>query len=96
MPAGQGELRKEWVKWRAALPPATSPSSPPFFSLHHAGREGGRGMSGVKPYSANQNESLRPLKVERGCVLENGRIVLSDTASALTQNPRVKAAYLGG
>jgi len=64
----------------------------PLFSLHHAGREGGGGMSGVKPYSANQNESLRPLKVERGYVLENGRIVLSDTASALTQNPRVKVA----
>lgn len=34
--------------------------------------------------------------VDRGYVLENGRIVLNETAAALQQNPRVKAAYLGG
>lgn len=34
--------------------------------------------------------------VDRGYVLENGHIVLSATAAALQQNPRVKAAYLGG
>jgi branched-chain amino acid transport system ATP-binding protein len=32
----------------------------------------------------------------RGYVLETGRIVLSDAAAALTMNPQVKAAYLGG
>ena len=32
----------------------------------------------------------------RGYVLETGRIVLSDTAANLAQNPQVKAAYLGG
>jgi len=32
----------------------------------------------------------------RGYVLEAGRIALSDTATSLAQNPKVKAAYLGG
>ena len=32
----------------------------------------------------------------RGYVLETGRILLTDTAAALAQNPQVKAAYLGG
>ena len=32
----------------------------------------------------------------RAYVLETGRVVLSDTAANLAQNPHVKAAYLGG
>ena len=32
---------------------------------------------------------------QRGYVLETGRVVLSDTASALTRNERVRQAYLG-
>jgi branched-chain amino acid transport system ATP-binding protein len=32
----------------------------------------------------------------RGYVLETGRIILSDTAAALRENPSVRAAYLGG
>jgi branched-chain amino acid transport system ATP-binding protein len=31
-----------------------------------------------------------------GYVLETGRIILQDTAAALRQNPKVRAAYLGG
>jgi branched-chain amino acid transport system ATP-binding protein len=34
--------------------------------------------------------------VDRGYVLENGHLVLGGFADALSQNPRVKAAYLGG
>ena len=43
-----------------------------------------------------QNAYLSLQIAHRGYVLETGRIVLADTASALAQNPRVKAAYLGG
>jgi ABC-type branched-subunit amino acid transport system ATPase component len=31
----------------------------------------------------------------RGCVLENGRLVLQDTAKGLLANPDVQRAYLG-
>lgn len=43
-----------------------------------------------------QNAYLALRIAHRGYVLETGRIVLSDTAAALTTNPKVKAAYLGG
>ena len=33
---------------------------------------------------------------QSGQVLETGRIILSDTAAALRQNPQVRSAYLGG
>ena len=42
----------------------------------------------------NAYETLRV--VDRGYVLENGRIVLAGTASELRENPRVQMAYLGG
>ena len=32
---------------------------------------------------------------DRGYVIENGRVVLSDTAYALSKNEHVKKAYLG-
>ena len=43
-----------------------------------------------------QNAYLALHIAHRGYVLETGRIVLADTATALAQNPKVKAAYLGG
>ncbi len=52
--------------------------------------------SGVTILLVEQNAYEALQVVERGYVLENGKIVLNDTASELTQNPRVKAAYLGG
>lgn len=52
--------------------------------------------SGVTILLVEQNAFEALKVVDRGYVLENGKLVLSDTAQALTQNPRVKAAYLGG
>ena len=43
-----------------------------------------------------QNAYLALQIAHRGYVLETGRIVLTDTAARLAQNPQVKAAYLGG
>ena len=43
-----------------------------------------------------QNAYLALHIAHRGYVLETGRIVLSDAAARLAQNPQVKAAYLGG
>jgi branched-chain amino acid transport system ATP-binding protein len=43
-----------------------------------------------------QNANLA-LEISRhGCVLETGQIILRDSSAALRQNPRVRAAYLGG
>jgi branched-chain amino acid transport system ATP-binding protein len=43
-----------------------------------------------------QNANLA-LEISRfGCVLETGRIILRDTSAALRENPKVRAAYLGG
>lgn len=43
-----------------------------------------------------QNANLA-LEISRyGCVLETGEIILRDKSSALRENPRVRAAYLGG
>ncbi len=52
--------------------------------------------SGVTILLVEQNAFEALKVVDRGYVLENGKLVLNDTAPALTQNPRVKAAYLGG
>ena len=43
-----------------------------------------------------QNANMSLHIASRGYVLETGRIVLSGTGKALTGNPRVKEAYLGG
>lgn len=42
----------------------------------------------------NAHEALRI--VDRGYVLENGRLVLEGSAASLRRDPRVQAAYLGG
>jgi len=51
---------------------------------------------GVTILLVEQNAYLALQAAHRGYVLETGRIVLSDTAERLAQNPQVKAAYLGG
>jgi branched-chain amino acid transport system ATP-binding protein len=51
---------------------------------------------GVTLLLVEQNAALALQIAHRGYVLETGRIVLTDTAERLAQNPRVKAAYLGG
>ena len=53
-------------------------------------------QEGVTILLVEQNAYLALKVAHRGYVLETGRIVLADTAAALTQNPRVKSAYLGG
>lgn len=52
-----------------------------------------QGMS-ILLVEQNAYESLKV--VDRAYVLENGRIVLEGTPDELRQNPRVRAAYLGG
>ena len=42
-----------------------------------------------------QNASQALQLADRAYVLENGSIVMSDRATALLQDPRVRAAYLG-
>ena len=43
-----------------------------------------------------QNANLA-LEISRyGCVLETGQIILRDNSAALRENPKVRAAYLGG
>jgi len=42
-----------------------------------------------------QNTALALAVASRGYVLESGRVVLSDTADALLNNPSVREAYLG-
>ena len=42
----------------------------------------------------NANQALK--LADRGYVLENGHVVLSDTGDALLANEAVRSAYLGG
>lgn len=51
---------------------------------------------GVSILLVEQNAYEALSVVDRAYVLENGRIVLAGTAEELKENPRVKAAYLGG
>ena len=53
-------------------------------------------QEGVTILLVEQNASLALQLAHRGYVLETGRIVLTDTAQRLANNPQVKAAYLGG
>ncbi len=52
--------------------------------------------SGVTIILVEQNARLALKLANRGYVLELGRIVLEDTASALLADPEVRKAYLGG
>lgn len=51
---------------------------------------------GVTILLVEQNAFMALDIAHRGYVIENGRIVLTDTASVLSNDPKVKAAYLGG
>ena len=53
-------------------------------------------QDGVTLLLVEQNAAMALQVANRGYVLEAGRIVLSDAANRLAENPRVKAAYLGG
>ncbi|MGQ9458629.1 MAG: ABC transporter ATP-binding protein [Anaerolineae bacterium] len=53
-------------------------------------------QTGVSILLAEQNAYEALHVVDRACVLENGRIILEGTPEDLRENPRVKAAYLGG
>ncbi|HEX9115112.1 MAG TPA: ABC transporter ATP-binding protein [Anaerolineae bacterium] len=53
-------------------------------------------QSGVSILLVEQNAFEALKVVDRGYVLENGRLVLEGTAAHLSENPRVRAAYLGG
>ena len=50
---------------------------------------------GTTIFMVEQNASMALSIADRGYVLETGRVLLSDTASALKANPLVKKAYLG-
>jgi branched-chain amino acid transport system ATP-binding protein len=53
-------------------------------------------QQGLPILLVEQNANLALEISLRGYVLENGRIILSDNSAALRENPRVRAAYLGG
>lgn len=52
--------------------------------------------SGVTIFLVEQNANQALRIADRGYVLENGRIVASDTGHALLTDPAVREAYLGG
>lgn len=53
-------------------------------------------VQGVTILLVEQNAKLALQISQRGYVMENGRIVLSDTATSLLANAQVQHAYLGG
>ena len=52
--------------------------------------------SGVTVFLVEQNANKALGVADRGYVLENGHVVLSDTGDALLANEAVRSAYLGG
>ncbi len=51
--------------------------------------------AGTTVFVVEQNANMALSIADRGYVLQTGRIVLDDTASALLANPQMRAAYLG-
>jgi branched-chain amino acid transport system ATP-binding protein len=51
--------------------------------------------AGVTVFVVEQNANMALSIADRGYVLQTGRIVLSDTSSALLANPQMREAYLG-
>ena len=62
-----------------------------YESLHRVNQSQGTAMLIVEQ---NANQALK--LADRGYVLENGHVVLSDTGDALLANEAVRSAYLGG
>ena len=52
--------------------------------------------TGMTVLLVEQNATLALAMCDRGYVLENGRVTMSDTGTALQRNPRVITSYLGG
>jgi len=52
--------------------------------------------AGTTIFLAEQNAHMALSVAHRGYVLQTGRVIMSDAASALLQDPQVKNAYLGG
>jgi branched-chain amino acid transport system ATP-binding protein len=53
-------------------------------------------QQGLAILLVEQNANLALEISKHGCVLETGRIILRDNSAALRENPKVRAAYLGG
>ena len=53
-------------------------------------------QQGITILLVEQNANLALEISKHGCVLETGQIILRDSSAALRENPRVRAAYLGG
>jgi branched-chain amino acid transport system ATP-binding protein len=51
--------------------------------------------AGTTVFVVEQNANMALSIADRGYVLQTGRIVLDDTASALLANPQMRSAYLG-
>jgi branched-chain amino acid transport system ATP-binding protein len=52
-------------------------------------------QQGTSIFVVEQNANMALSIVDRGYVLQTGRIVLADTAEALLNNPQMRKAYLG-
>lgn len=52
-------------------------------------------QEGVAIFMVEQNANMALSIADRGWVLQTGRVVLDDTASALMANPELRASYLG-
>jgi branched-chain amino acid transport system ATP-binding protein len=53
-------------------------------------------QQGATIFLVEQNAHMALRVATRGYVIQCGRVILADTASALLENPEVKRAYLGG
>ena len=53
-------------------------------------------LEGVTLLLVEQNAKLALENSHRGYVMESGKIILSDVASVLLKDPKVRQAYLGG
>ena len=73
------------------MPPSSAPRvvAQVFELLGRLNREG------IALLLVEQNATRALRLAHRGCVLETGRLVLTESADLLLRNPKVKEAYLG-